>query len=91
MLIEAGHNIAFECPAETPMLLQLNVHSSRDADLLTPDRIASDPTLPMRSYLDLFGNRVTRVERFRQASSRSPIASSFTTRANRMKRRPTRR
>ena len=35
---------------------------SRDADLLTPDGIVSDPFLPMRSYLDLFGNRVTRVE-----------------------------
>src|SRR5271166_412907 len=62
MLIEAGFDIAFDCPAQTPMLLQLNIHPSRDADLLTPDRIASDPPLPMRDYLDLFGNRVTRVE-----------------------------
>ena len=61
MLIEAGFDIAFECPAQTPMLLQLNVHPSRDADLLTPDRIASDPPLVMRSYLDHFGNRATRV------------------------------
>jgi transglutaminase-like putative cysteine protease len=62
MLIEAGFDIAFECPAPTPMLLQLNVHPSRDADLLTADRITSDPPLPMRSYLDHFGNRVTRVD-----------------------------
>ena len=62
MLIEAGFDIAFECPALTPMLLQLNVHPSRDADLLTPDRIVSDPPVPMRNYLDLFGNRVTRLE-----------------------------
>jgi transglutaminase-like putative cysteine protease len=62
MLIEAGFDITFQCPARTPMLLQLNIHPSRDADLLTPDAIASDPPLPMRSYLDLFGNRVTRVE-----------------------------
>ena len=62
MLIEAGFDIAFDCPAQTPMLLQLNVHPSRDADLLTPDRIASDPPLAMRDYLDLFGNRVTRVD-----------------------------
>jgi hypothetical protein len=59
VLIEAG---SFNCPAQTPMLLQLNVHPPRDADLLTVDGIASDPALPMRSYLDLFGNRVTRVE-----------------------------
>ena len=62
MLIEAGFDIAFECPAQTPMLLQLSVHPSRDADLLTPDKINCDPNLAMRSYVDHFGNRVTRVE-----------------------------
>jgi transglutaminase-like putative cysteine protease len=62
MLIEAGFDIAFECPAQTPMLLQLSVHPSRDADLLTPDKINCDPILATRSYLDHFGNRVTRVE-----------------------------
>ena len=62
MLIEAGYDIALDCPAQTPMLLQLSVHPTRDADLLTPDRINPDPPLPMRSYIDLFGNRVTRVE-----------------------------
>ena len=62
MIIEAGFEIAFECPARTPMLLQLNVHPSRDADLLSADRISSDPPLATRSYIDHFGNRVTRVE-----------------------------
>jgi hypothetical protein len=62
MLIEAGYDIAFECPAQTPMLLQLNVHPTRDADLLMFDRINSDPPLAMRSYIDHFGNRVTRIE-----------------------------
>ena len=62
MLIESGFDVAFECPVATPMILQLSIHPSRDADLLNPDRIASDPPLPMRSYLDLFGDRVTRVE-----------------------------
>ena len=61
MLIQAGFDISFQCPASTPMLLQLNVHPSRDADLLSPDVITSDPPLPMRAYIDLFGNRVTRV------------------------------
>jgi transglutaminase-like putative cysteine protease len=49
MLIEAGFDIAFECPAQTPMLLQLSVHPSRDADLLTPDKINCDPILATRS------------------------------------------
>ena len=88
MLIEAGFDVAFECPATTPMILLLSIHPSRDADLLTPDRIVSDPSLLMRSYLDLFGNRL-RASKFRRGSSRSPIASSFRTRASRTKHHPT--
>ena len=61
MLIEAGFHIAFNCPAETPMLLQLNIHPSRDADLRSPDIILSEPILPMAAYVDVFGNRVTRL------------------------------
>jgi len=62
MLIRAGFDIAFECPANTSMLLQLNIHPSRQADLLSPEMIKSDPPLAMNAYLDLYGNRVTRVE-----------------------------
>ena len=61
MLIRAGFDIAFQCPTTTPMLLQLSIHPSREADLRSPDVIESDPPLRLRSYLDLYGNRVTRV------------------------------
>ena len=47
MLIQAGFDIAFECPAQTSMLLQVNVHPSREADLRSPDIINSDPPLAM--------------------------------------------
>ena len=62
MLIEAGFAIGFECPAATPMLLQLNIHPSRWGDLRKPDYITSEPQLPMSTYIDVFGNRVTRLE-----------------------------
>ena len=77
MLIEAGFDIAFECPAQTPMLLQLNVHPSRDADLLTPDRIASDPPLPMRDYLGaiLPGLANTRIQRVPELTPTAWISS----------------
>jgi transglutaminase-like putative cysteine protease len=62
MLIRAGFDIAFECPAPTSMLLQLNVHPSRMDDLRSPDAIATAPSLATGVYLDHYGNRVTRVE-----------------------------
>jgi transglutaminase-like putative cysteine protease len=62
LLIQAGFDIAFQCPAQTPMLLQLSIHPTRSADLRSPDIIRSDPNLAMSAYLDVFGNRVTRVD-----------------------------
>ena len=51
----------FNCPAQTPMLLRLNVHPSRVADLSRPtDRLRSGSADAF--ILDLFGNRVMRVE-----------------------------
>src|SRR5271165_2037296 len=61
MIIRAGYSIAFQCSVPTPMLLMLNVHPSREADLLTPDTIRVTPSATMDSYIDTFGNRVTRV------------------------------
>jgi len=62
MIIRAGYTISFQCPAPTPMLLQLNVHPSRECDLISPDLVRVHPDTPTDSYIDLFGNRVTRVE-----------------------------
>ena len=61
MLIRAGFEIAYECPAPTPMALLLNVHPSRRGDLVTRDAIHNDRGAPMRQYVDLFGNLCTRV------------------------------
>lgn len=62
MLIRCGYEIGFECPAPTSMLMLLNVHPSRANDLQSPDIIRTDPDIPLSSYYDLFGNRVTRAE-----------------------------
>jgi transglutaminase-like putative cysteine protease len=61
MKIRAGYEIAFNCPLPTPMILLLTVHPSRTADLLTPHRIAFDPPITSRDYLDQFGNVCTRI------------------------------
>ena len=61
MRIRCGYEIAFDCRAETPMLLMLSTRPERAADLLEPERLAADPPVPVHAYLDSFGNRVSRV------------------------------
>jgi transglutaminase-like putative cysteine protease len=56
MKIRAGYEISYQCPQPTPMILTLSVHSSRAADLLTPDRIHLDPPIAANYYTDGFGN-----------------------------------
>jgi transglutaminase-like putative cysteine protease len=61
MRIRAGFEIAYDCPAPTPMLLSLSVHPSRRADLETPDWLRTEPMVDVRQYLDGFGNICSRV------------------------------
>jgi hypothetical protein len=56
MLIRAGYEISYDCAQPTPMILALSVHPSRLADLLTPDRMRLDPSIPFNTYYDGFGN-----------------------------------
>lgn len=61
MLIHIGFEMAFQCPAPTPMILSLNVHYSRAADLQRPDHLITTPAVPMSAYRDLFGNWCSRL------------------------------
>jgi transglutaminase-like putative cysteine protease len=56
MLIRAGFEIEFDCPAATPMILMLSVRPERLPDLVTPQTIAASPEAPLRAYRDAFGN-----------------------------------
>ena len=56
MKICAGYRISYDCPQPTPMIMQLSVHPSRIADLLTWDRLQLDPAIPANTYHDVFGN-----------------------------------
>lgn len=61
MRIRAGYEIAYDCPAETPMLLMVNVRPERLSSLETPDVIVTEPHVPLRQYVDTFGNLCTRL------------------------------
>jgi transglutaminase-like putative cysteine protease len=59
--IRAGYEIAYDCPAPTPMLLVLSVDPKREINLLTPQHISFSPSIPSREYHDQFGNRCHRI------------------------------
>lgn len=61
LLIRAGFEIAFECPAPTPLLLRLHVRPEREIDLEQPEHLLTTPYAPYSTHIDDFGNRCTRL------------------------------
>jgi transglutaminase-like putative cysteine protease len=61
MHIHAGFRLTYLCAQTTPMLLALNIHPSRRADLLSPQMLTFDPPLEAWDYVDSFGNACTRI------------------------------
>jgi transglutaminase-like putative cysteine protease len=61
MLIRIGYELVYQLPQPTPMILNLNVHYSRCADLIQPDTIITQPAVPMAMYRDGAGNWCTRL------------------------------
>jgi transglutaminase-like putative cysteine protease len=59
--IRVGYELRYTFPQPTPMILTLNVHHSRAADLLDPDVMQVEPAVPIRGYHDGFGNWCTRL------------------------------
>jgi transglutaminase-like putative cysteine protease len=61
MLIRAGYELVYEHPQPTPMILVLNIHPSRQADLVTEQVLRFTPPVQGWEYLDGFGNVCTRM------------------------------
>ncbi len=61
MQIRVGYELIYDCPQPTPMVLSLNVHHSRAADLAGADIIVTDPVVPVHGYHDGFGNWCSRI------------------------------
>jgi transglutaminase-like putative cysteine protease len=59
--IKLGYELVYECPQPTPMLLVLNIHHTRVSDLIAPDRMVTDPPVPIHGYHDGFGNWCNRI------------------------------
>ncbi len=61
MQIRVGYELIYECPQPTPMILTLNIHSTRAQDIVIPDLVTTDPSVPLSTYVDTYGNRCTRL------------------------------
>jgi transglutaminase-like putative cysteine protease len=61
MKIRIGYDMTFDCAEPTPMVLMLNVHPSRAADLMMPDWMRVSPARSITPYVDGFGNKCVRL------------------------------
>ncbi|MFS8144279.1 transglutaminase-like domain-containing protein [Rhizobium sp. BR 249] len=61
MKIRAGFHLGYECVQPTPMLLVLNIHPSRRADLLSEQVLTFDRPIEVWEYIDVFGNACSRI------------------------------
>ncbi len=61
MRIRVGYELIYYCPQETPMILTVNIHSSRASDIIAPDYLTSEPSVPISAYRDGFGNWCNRI------------------------------
>jgi transglutaminase-like putative cysteine protease len=59
--IKVGYELIYDCPQPTPMLLVLNIHYSRASDVVVPDHLTTNPSIPIAAYRDSFGNWCTRL------------------------------
>ncbi len=74
MQIRAGYSLTYDCPQPTPMLLCLNIHRARRADLLTPQTLKFSHGLKSWDYTDGFGNICTRIT---APAGRTTISTEF--------------
>jgi transglutaminase-like putative cysteine protease len=61
MKLRVGCELIYRCTQPTPMILALSVHYTRASDVIRPDHLITQPSIPIRQYRDGFGNWCTRV------------------------------
>jgi transglutaminase-like putative cysteine protease len=61
MKIRVGYDITMTHVQYTPLVLLLNIHESRAADILVPDTLFVEPAVSLTQFRDCFGNLNTRL------------------------------
>jgi len=60
MQLRIGFELVYNFPQPTPIILHVNVHYSRAFDMVVPDRLTTEPYVPITGYRDGFGNLCAR-------------------------------
>jgi transglutaminase-like putative cysteine protease len=61
MQLRVGYELIYECSQPTPMMLTVNIHHTRASDIVVPDCLTTNPSVPLTFYRDTFGNWCTRL------------------------------
>lgn len=61
MLLRVGYELIYSFRQPTPIILLVNIHHSRSSDIVVPDRLITEPSIPITGYRDAFGNECHRV------------------------------
>jgi transglutaminase-like putative cysteine protease len=61
MQIRVGYEFIYNFPQPTPMILTVSIHYSRASDIVTPDHLITNPSVPITAYRDGFGNWCSRI------------------------------
>jgi transglutaminase-like putative cysteine protease len=59
--LNIGYALTYQSLQPTPMIMNLKVHQTRVGDLIRPDNLTTDPSVPLATYRDGFGNQCTRL------------------------------
>jgi hypothetical protein len=61
MKIRVGYELIYDFPQPTPMIMVLGTHFTRASDVIMPDYLTTDPSVPISPYRDVFGNWCSRI------------------------------
>ena len=61
MHIRAGLELIYTFPQPTPVILVVDIHYSRVSDIVSQDRLSTNPAVPITAYRDGFGNWCSRI------------------------------
>jgi transglutaminase-like putative cysteine protease len=54
--LRTGFELIYSFPQATPIILLVNIHESRSFDIVVPDRLTTEPSIPITGFRDAFGN-----------------------------------